>query len=482
MTPMSDVPVVLKFGGSSVSTAARWASIGRIASARLSAGERPILVCSAVRGVTDALDALSREADAGARAQRLRDIVDRHTTLADALRLDGRVVLAAELAELESISSRGPLDPAAKARLLAIGERMSTRLGAAWLNACGLATAWIDARAILLAEPAPDGGSPVNHYLAATCAAGPDPTIRAHLGGERVVVTQGFTARDAAGDTVLLGRGGSDTSAAYIASRVGARRLEIWSDVPGLFTAHPGRYPFARLIRRMSYAEAEALAALGARALHPRSLRPLRTFGIPLHLGWTERPEVDGTVIGEQTDGDGIKSVTSRANLHLISMRRDPRWQPVGFMAQVAECFHRLGLSMDLISSSPGDIRVTVDPTAFPSIGADMQALLGALSAICEPHVRSDVASVSLVGRRVLSDVSRTLGDLLSNTPDVLMATHAPDDSSMTLVVEADRARALERALHIGILQSMAHRQASGPTWRTLSREPAGEGELDAAV
>ncbi len=91
-----------------------------------------------------------------------------------------------------------------------------------------------------------------------------------------VVLTQGFIASDAAGDTVLLGRGGSDTSGAYFAAKLRALRLEIWTDVPGMFSANPRSTPAARLLRALHYDEAQEIASSGAKVLHPRCILPVR--------------------------------------------------------------------------------------------------------------------------------------------------------------------------------------------------------------
>src|SRR5690606_25321725 len=115
-------------------------------------------------------------------------------------------------------------------------------------------------------------------YLSATCEHAVCDTTRQMLarGTFDVTVTQGFIAGNAYGETVVLGRGGSDTSAAYLASKLDAERLEIWTDVPGLFTTDPRCTDTARLLPRVTYDEAAVLGSLGAKVLHPRSLDPVR--------------------------------------------------------------------------------------------------------------------------------------------------------------------------------------------------------------
>src|SRR5690606_36575469 len=138
---------------------------------------------------------------------------------------------------------------------------------------------------------------------------------------------------------------GSDASASYLAAALDADTVEIWTDVPGMFTADPRKAPEARLLKRLSYAEAEALGSMGAKVLHPRSIEPAWRRGIPLRLGWTERPDIVGTRVTGARPPRGIKAVVGRRELSLVIMTRPSSWQPVGFLADVALCFQRRGLS-----------------------------------------------------------------------------------------------------------------------------------------
>ena len=134
--------------------------------------------------------------------------------------------------------------------------------------------------------------------LSATCNFAPDAALDAQLQAlAPIVITQGFIASDEDGNTVLLGRGGSDTSAAYLAAKLRAQRLEIWTDVPGMFSANPRSTPTARLLRALHYDEAQEIATSGAKVLHPRCILPARQYRIPLHVYATQAPELEGTVL-----------------------------------------------------------------------------------------------------------------------------------------------------------------------------------------
>ena len=118
-----------------------------------------------------------------------------------------------------------------------------------------------------------------------------------------VVICQGFIASTPTGATCLLGRGGSDTSGALFAAFCGAQRCEIWTDVNGMFTADPRGVPAARLIRSLTYREAQELAAMGAKVLHPRCLLPAAFAGIPVEVRNTMDPSDDAEITVVSADG-----------------------------------------------------------------------------------------------------------------------------------------------------------------------------------
>ena len=261
--------VVLKFGGSSVSSAHGWAAISRIARTRLDAGERVLIVHSALSGITDGLDLLPEEAIAGRHSRLLEGLTERHHGLALELELDGPSILGEEFAELskavEGVALTGEVTPRVRARILAFGERLSARIGAAYLPSRGIPVEWLEAGELLTAvATGRQSGDAV--WLSTECDTELDRDLQTRL--DAVVgigLTQGFTARNRKGEIVVLGRGGSDTAAAYLTGKWGADRLEVWSDVPGMFTADPRVVPSARLLRRLNYQEAQEVRPRGAR-------------------------------------------------------------------------------------------------------------------------------------------------------------------------------------------------------------------------
>ena len=199
----------------------------------------------------------------------------------------------------------------------------------------------------------------------------------------QVVVTQGFIASDNEGNTVLLGRGGSDTSGAYFAAKLQAQRLEIWTDVPGMFSANPRSIPSARLLKALHYDEAQEIASNGAKVLHPRCILPVRQYGIPLYIHATQTPELEGTVIST-APGEGaaqVKAIALKKGITLISMESPGMWHEVGFLADAFKVFKDHGMSVDLVSTSETNVTVSLDPGANTLDPHNVQALLTDLGA-----------------------------------------------------------------------------------------------------
>jgi diaminopimelate decarboxylase/aspartate kinase len=473
--------VVMKFGGTSVSSLAAWETIAEEVRRRITEGLRPLVVCSALAGVSDALETLLGEATGGAAPDALDALVHRHQELGESMGLDTSSLLDPEVRALRSlllgVTLTREAGPGLQARVLAFGELLSTRLGAAFLRARGVDAAWLDARDLLVSIEDPSE-FPRRAYLSATCDVAPDPVLMEALAarGEPALVTQGFIARSPTGKTVLLGRGGSDTSAAYLAVRLRAVRCEIWTDVPGIFSANPRLIPQARLLRSLNYEEAQEIMSAGAKVLHPRSILPLRTARIPICLRDVFHPGAEGTVISPETAGDSaqVKAISTKRGVTLISMDTVGMWQQVGFLADAFACFKRHGISIDLVSTSETNVTVSLDPAANPTDEASLRPLVADLSTFCRARVIAPCAAVSLVGRNI-----RAILHLLSPALElftekrIYLVSQAASDLNLTLVVDEEEAERLAVEAHALLFGARSGDPALGPSWDELVRGPA---------
>src|SRR5450631_939192 len=467
--------VVLKFGGSSVSSAANWRNIAGVLRERIAANCRPVVVHSAMSGVTDRLEALLSAAIAGGHVAVLEQIERGHRDLAGKLgivpdsRFDGFIDELKRLAD--AIAETRELGDRIRARVMAMGELLATSLGATFLSAQGIAVAWVDARHYLRAAQR-HGTNEKSGLLSATCDFTPDARLQAEWRAlDRVVITQGFIAANDDGDTVLLGRGGSDTSGSYFAAKLAAVRLEIWTDVPGLFSANPRVVANARLLRALHYDEAQEIASNGAKILHPRCLLPVRQYKIPLHVYATQAPGLEGTVVSANVAGSAgqVKAIAIKKGITLISMESPGMWHQVGFLADAFQIFKQQGMSVDLISTSETNVTVSLDPTANTLGTAALARLAAALGELCRVEVLGPCASLSLVGHNIRG-ILHELGSAFELFQDhkIYLVSQAANDLNFTFVIDESQGDRLVQQLHERLIQSIGSDRVLGPTWLQL--------------
>ena len=480
--------LVLKFGGTSVSSVSNWHNIALVLRARIADGYRPVVVHSALSGITDRLESLLAAATRGAHAPILEHIEHAHRSLAEGLRVkpDQQYEnFMRELRELAAnVADRGSIDDAVRARVMAMGELLATTLGAEFLQAQGIATSWVDARDTLKADERLNATHQAS-LLSATCDFAPDQKLQeAWRALGRVVLTQGFIAANAAGETVLLGRGGSDTSAAYFAAKLRAARLEIWTDVPGLFSANPRAVPTARLLRELHYDEAQEIASNGAKVLHPRCVLPVRQYKIPLHVYATQAPGLEGTVVTDNVAGSAaqLKAIAIKKGITLVSMESPGMWHQVGFLADAFQVFKQHGLSVDLVSTSETNVTVSLDPTANTLDGSALERLTAALGEICRVEILGPCASLSLLGQNIRG-ILHELGSAFELFQDhkIYLVTQAANDLNFTFVIDESQGDRLVQQLHERLIQSIGSDKVLGPTWAELfdAKDAAGARALN---
>ncbi len=486
MTPTPSPWIVLKFGGTSVSSLANWNNIARVAAERRALGARVLIVHSAVSGITDRLERLLDAATLQAPEQELSAIEACHRHLADELGVPLGTDIERILEELREIAAGIALvrevSDRTRARVMAAGELMATHIGARFLLARGLEARWADAREMLRAEP--HGASAKASVLSAVCGYAPDAQLQSRLAaGPPLIVTQGFIASDADGHTVLLGRGGSDTSAAYLAAKLGAARLEIWTDVPGMFSANPRATPSARLLRTLHYDEAQEIATSGAKVLHPRCILPVRQYAIPLHIYATQAPDLEGTVLSA-AGGDGgaqLKAVCTKKGITLISLESPGMWHQVGFLADAFQVFKQHGMSVDLVSTSETNVTVSLDPAANTLDNTMVADLVADLTRLCRVQVIGPCASVSLVGRNIRA-ILHQLGGAFEffEEQKIYLVSQAANDLNFTFVVDEDQSDRLVGQLHELLIRPVPGDRVLGPTWQQLFSRPPPAGAEDA--
>ncbi|UXI67280.1 bifunctional aspartate kinase/diaminopimelate decarboxylase [Tahibacter amnicola] len=485
MNPVAPAPlaqagwVVVKFGGTSVSTRPRWDTIRRIAADWHARGKRVLIIVSALSGITDKLKSIAESrGDVSKRVAVCAEIHARHEAMFLELGLTDRSTMQYWLDRLTALSrdSRAETgDLPWQAEVLALGEQLSSTLGVAYLSSQGLATRWLDAREHLLAKALPNQ-TDWGRYLSASVPTAPCAQLPATLAAHGdVLISQGFMARNEAGETVILGRGGSDTSASYFGALLKAEKVEIWTDVAGMFSANPRIVPAARLLSHLDYEEAQEIATTGAKVLHPRCINPVREAHVPLAVRDTNRPELPGTEIGAlaSSAAPSVKAISERRGITLISMESIGMWQQVGFLADVFERFKRHGLSIDLISSAETNVTVSLDPSENLVNSDVLSALAADLAEVCRVKVIAPCAAITMVGRGMRALLPRLAGVLAEfDMVRVHLISQSSNNLNLTIVIDEAAADGLVPTLHAALIKADALRAEDpsvfGPAWTDI--------------
>lgn len=470
--------IVLKFGGTSVSSLENWKKIASVVKKRRNKGYNICIVHSALSGISNMLEEIISHPSEHHISDQAKHIKQRHIELGHVLDVAVEEVLADDFKELEQIVKGieliGEASYRVQARLLAMGELMATKIGNAYLQQKLEGVQWVDARnhiKTIVRKNATER----SRIISAVSTTDYDQSVyEAMEKAGPVVVTQGFIGSDAEAKTVILGRGGSDVSAAYFAAKIGAERLEIWTDVPGMFSANPHEIPSACLLNHLSYEEAQEIATNGASVLHPRSIMPARKHGIPIHVRCTLRPELAGTVIsGEASDDEAlVKAIAVRDDVILVSMDSLGMWQEVGFLADAFEVFKHYGLSIDLVSTSQSNVTVSLDPGLNNHFQDIRDEFMRDLRNYCKVEVIESVSAVSLLGRRIRT-ILYQLGSAFEvfQEHQVYLVSQAANDLNFTFVVESEQADRLVRQLHEQVILQSGNQQSFGATWSQLMKK-----------
>ena len=442
--------IVVKFGGTSVGSAEAIDRAASIVRGRMPG--RPLVVVSAMAGVTNALLAIAEQAARGHLVGAVRGVEvlrERHLAAVQALVPDAGTAgeLAAELSatfdELarlaEALSVLGYLTPRSLDAIAAQGELLSSQLVTAAFCARGIPAELVDPRQVMVTDDHFQRAEPQVEAIAEAAREHVLPILR----DGRVPVTGGFVGATREGVTTTLGRGGSDFSASLLGAALQADAIEIWTDVDGMLTADPRTVPDARLIARIRFDEASELASFGAKVLHPSTITPAVRRGIPVHVYNSMRPEGTGTLITSDAPRRAVSAIAARSATTVLKLRSARMLLAHGFLRTVFDVFDRHRTSIDVIATSEVSLSLTLDDPA------NLEQLLVDLRALGDVSVERGRGIVSVVGAG-LTDDARALARAFAALGGrrVHMASVSATGINLTLVVDADQVAPAMQALH----------------------------------
>jgi len=441
--------IVCKFGGTSVQNApAIRRLIGII---RDRAAEHPLVVVSALGGVTDAMLGLARLAETGGSGLRdhLAEIVAHHE--ATARELPGAVQAmepiradADALArELDAVGGRRA-NPRELDAITGRGELWSSRLVTAALLGAGVPAEWVDVRSIMVTDDRFGRATPYAPVLNLRARERIAPVLEHGV----VPVTQGYIGATPTGVPTTLGRGGSDFSASLLGAALGAKRVEIWTDVDGLMTADPRVVPSAQTLAVASYEEAAELATFGAKVLHPATAVPLVYEGIPIVVLNSRHPDRPGTVIEPSAElqrlGDSpIRSISWKRGITVINIRAPRMLGAYGFLRQLFEVFERHEVVVDVLASSEVSVSLTIeDPRHLNLVRRELEDL----GEVWVDHGRAIIAVVGIGLKTTPGLAARVFGAVGEACVEVI--SQGASAINMTFTVKEEDGPQVVRRLH----------------------------------
>ncbi len=401
----------MKFGGTSVADPEAIdrliGIVRRHIEANLEAATAPVVVVSALAGVTDSLVAIAQLAEEGAgdrAAAELKALLERHVVVATAITTESRARVLADVRQefeelvglVHALAVLREVSPRSRDAMLASGELVSSRIVAAALADHSIPSAWVDARTVLVTDAEHTGAAPDMDETAARARERLAPVVAQG----KVAVLGGFIGATANGITSTLGRGGSDYSAAIFGACLDAEEIQIWTDVDGMLTADPRIVPRPRLVRQLSFAEASELAYFGAKVLHPSTILPAVAKNIPVRILNSRRPENPGTRITADggPEAGQLTAIACKRDVTVIDITSTRMLMAHGFLRRLFEVFERFKTAVDVVTTSEVSVSVTVDDTRR------LEGILDNLHNFAEASYEPEMAIICAVGENLRAD------------------------------------------------------------------------------
>jgi aspartokinase/homoserine dehydrogenase 1 len=448
---------VLKFGGSSVADAGRIRQVGSIVSAAVEEGPT-VVVVSALGGITNELVALADGAptDREPLADNVDAILERHLEVLSQIAPDDDetrseiVETTAELRRLVTgIGYIGACPPAVRDRIIATGERLSAPIVAASLRAMGRSALAVCGTEVIRTDS--------NHGAAEV-----DPEVTTELTRRRLLdacetstpVVTGFIGADRHGTLTTLGRGGSDLTATVLGAALRAERVEIWTDVNGIFTAPPRIVAGARPQPYVSYDEAAEMARFGAAVLFTKTIAPVRDLGIPVMVRNTFEPEGPSTWVDEGPDVPmGARSLASVEHAAVLKVRSLGGGNAAGAVAVISErCL------IAAMAAASGEWTLVANQDDAESLSRELRASGLEVELICGTSV------VTVIGSRLLRQpwVAGRALEALGRRDIALQGLVSPSEHAFCVVVDhIDHDRSLAILHEALMLPHLADRAAN---------------------
>lgn len=457
--------VVMKFGGSSLSDGAHIRRAADIVARYFEKGTTPVVVASAMSGITDRLIQIA-EAAAGGKKKQIEDFAksleDHHRqALSDSIcspdiRSSIESGLEEELTTLEQIltgiSYLREITPRSKDYVLSFGERLSSRILCGSIIDLGLqARCFTGGEIGILTDDNYGSARP----LMKTSAQQIQSRMKNLLSEGTIAVITGFIGETQNGVTTTLGRGGSDYTATIVGASIGADEVWIWTDVDGLMTADPKLVPDAKTIPELSFSEAMEMVYFGAKNMHPKALEPAQDHDLPVRIKNTSNPNHPGTLIyaREITPAENIvKAISIIRNVALVTVAGAGVIGTPNVVAEVFSLLGNLGVDVYMISQGSSEANISF---AIPRDSLDRTVTLLEMRLLGD-DVRSiasedDVSVVAVIGagmKGIPGVAARVFHSVASKSVNVRMIAQGSSELNISFVVKETDIATTAQSLH----------------------------------
>ena len=444
--------IVMKFGGTSVKDATCMDQALDIVLKRID--KKPIMISSAMSQMTNSLVKLSELADKGKKSE-ITTVIDemlkRHYDAANEFltgnNLSGATSRLNELEdELRSLAKGLAMLKECTTRsmdsILSFGELLSTTLLAYRIKERGFKSTLLDSRELIKTDS--------NYSNADVNFLETNSLIKKAIidTDNMVYVAQGFISSTSSqmkveGVTTTLGRGGSDYSASIFGAAIGAKEIQIWTDVNGIMTTDPRISPKAKTVEQITYEEAAELAFFGAKVIHPSTMQPAIKDSIPVLVLNTKDSDGSFTKITTDDKRHGLEAIAGKKNVTMINITTSRMVNSYGFLNKIFSTFETHKTPVDLISTSEVSVSMTIDDDA------EITEIVSDLEKIGTVSVESNVAIICLVGQNLWQDTKFLAKVFYALTPiEIRMISLGSSDTNLSCVVPQDKMNKAISQLH----------------------------------
>lgn len=430
---------VLKFGGTSVGSAERIKHVARL----VKDNNPKIVVLSAMAGTTNSLVEISKllhKKKHPEAKKKINSLEKKYISISDELfkpgtfRTEAKEIIRSHFDQIRSFTI-DLFTVNEEKSILAQGEMITSNIFYLYLSEQNIDAVFLNALNFMRVD---SNHEPDNYYI--------KENLKRELDkypGKKLFVTQGYICRNLYGEIDNLKRGGSDYSVSLIAAATDAEEVQIWTDISGFHNNDPRYVNNTEPVSKLSFDEAAELAYFGAKILHPSSVHPAKTAGIPVLLKNTLDPEHPGTLITQKANGKGIKAIAAKDEIIAIKIKSGRMLLAYGFLRRVFEVFEYYKTPIDMITTSEVAVSLTIDNREH------LDEILSDLKKYGDVELNDEQTIVCLVGQDIV-DQKGYINKIFEALKDfrIRMISFGGSRHNISLLINSSDKKAVLNSLH----------------------------------